>query len=475
MEIPKVIKKMVSVIQQAGGKSFLVGGAVVDAIQGRTPKDWDLEIHGLNHADLFNCLGEFDPVTVGKSFGVIKLRAGGLDVDVSIPRRDNNADLDSLEFVADMSPEEAGRRRDFTINSMFFDLETHKVIDPFNGMADLQAGILRATDPETFVEDPLRALRAMQLLPRKAKVVDPATVELIRGMVGEFDALPGERVFVEFEKLLLKAEKPSIGLEFLKTCGWLRHFPELEQFTAWSGWEEAENRQFKDSAPHFETDGCPQNPDWHPEGDVWIHNNMVLDAAAQVRHMVPEDWRLAFMFAALLHDVAKPITTVLPVCTARGHEPAGGPLACQFLDRMTNQKKLITRVEALVMNHLQPFQLAGKAKPAAWRRLHRKVGRLDVLGWLSRADWAGRGGRDPLTPSENGKKVAHSASFECFRFFDELGTDDITPTLQGRDLIAAGHKPGRNFGAALNAALEAQIDDPTLARSSLLRVAVGCL
>ena len=456
MNIPKSIQKVIDRINGAGGRALLVGGAVVDIIQGRDPKDWDLEVHGLELCALEDALAEFAPCEVGRSFGIFKVRVEGFDVDLSIPRRDNRTGSGHKGFTVEcdptLTPKEAARRRDFTINSLFLDLETGDIVDPFGGLADLEAGILRATDPAKFVEDPLRALRAVQLLARKAQPVDPATVELIRGKVGEFDTLPRERVFEEWSKLLLKAEKPSIGLEFLRECGWLVHFPELEALI-----------------------DCPQNPEWHPEGDVWIHNCLVVDAAAQVRHEIPEDWRLAFMLGALLHDVGKPSTTVLPVCTAHGHDAKGVPIARAFLDRITNQTELISRVEALVLNHLRPFQLVGKAKPAAWKRLHRKVGRLDVLGWLSRADWAGRGGRDPLTPAENGVTVEHPASEACFSFFNELGDEPIKPVILGRHLIAEGHKPGRAFAPALAAAFEAQLDNPEWGQDELLKVAVGSI
>ena len=353
-----------------------------------------------------------------------------------------------------MTPKEAARRRDFTINSLFLDLETGEIMDPFGGLADLEAGILRATDPDTFVEDDLRPWRAMQLLARKAKTVAPETLELIRSHDWDFDDLPPERKKEELDKLLLKSEKPSIGLEYLRESGLIDQpdFKELESMI-----------------------DCPQNPEWHPEGDVWIHNCFVVDAAARVRHMIPEEWRLAFMYGALLHDVGKPSTTVLPICTAHGHDAKGVPIALEFMGRLTNEKQLTDRVAALVLNHLRPYQLTGKAKPSAWKRLHRKVERLDVLGWLSRADWAGRGNRDPLTPSENGVTVEHPPSAACFEFFAELGNEPIKPVILGRHLIAEGHKPGRAFAPALAAAFEAQLDNPEWGQAELLRVAVAAI
>jgi tRNA nucleotidyltransferase (CCA-adding enzyme) len=305
--------------------------------------------------------------------------------------------------------------------------------------------------------------------------VDPATLELIRGMVWEFPNIAKERVFEEISKLLLKAEKPSVGLEFLLDSGWLRWFPELNEMAAWSGWDLEENAKFHGTAPEFLTSGCPQNPDWHPEGDVWIHNGMVVDAAARVRHRIDEEWRLAFMLGALLHDIAKPITTELPVCTAHGHDSKGEELAETFLGRLTNERKLIDRVVSLVANHLRPFQLLnGEAKPAAWKRLHKRaLNRLDVLGWMSRADWAGRPNRDPLHATENGKVVEHKASAQCWDWHEELGIDPVVPVLMGRHLIAAGFRPGPGFKVMLDAAFEAQLEDEGLGLEELLEVATA--
>lgn len=467
-------------VASAGGKCLLVGGAVVDAILGRDPKDWDIEVHGLSSAKLEAAISPFAPKACGKSFGIFKLDAsklGGVDVDVSIPRTENSVGVGHKDFEVSfdpfMTPRDAAERRDFTINAMFMDLDTGDIVDPFGGLADLEAGVLRMTSPEKFKEDPVRALRAVQLVARKAKTVDPDTQEAIMSMADSFDSLAKERVFAEWEKLLLKSDKPSVGLNFLRDCGWLQHFPELEQFAFWDGWELDENKAFKDTAPNFMTSGCPQNMEWHPEGDVWVHNNMVVDAAAKVRHMVDEEWRLAFMMGAMLHDVAKPITTVLPRCTAHGHDVKGEALTRSFMERITNNKKLTERVVALVCNHLQPFMLtSGAAKPAAWKRLHKKLhGRLDILGWMSRSDWAGRPNRDPLHATENGKVVDHPASVLCWKWHEELGVEEIKPILLGRHLIKAGHKPGPMFKGALGAAFEKQLDCPDMGIEELLEVA----
>ncbi len=174
IQIPQQIRQIVSRVEQAGGSARLVGGAVIDALHNRQPKDWDIEVFEISFDRLVEIFKDKGANLVGAQFGVIKLSAkecGGLDVDINVPRRDNHfgkghADL-LTEFDPSMTVAEAARRRDFTINAMAFDLSSGEIIDPFGGRADLAAGILRATDPELFVQDPLRALRAMQLLARK--------------------------------------------------------------------------------------------------------------------------------------------------------------------------------------------------------------------------------------------------------------------------------------------------------------------
>tara|TARA_R110002020_G_scaffold39950_3_gene118170 strand:+ start:882 stop:2447 length:1566 start_codon:yes stop_codon:yes gene_type:complete len=480
-KIPEAVHKVGKLITDQGGTWFLVGGACVDALLANTPKDWDIEVHGLSFPEVAYALSTLSPHPVGKSFGIFKLDhrlVDGLEIDVSIPRRENTIGKGHKDFEVsfhpNMTPKDAAERRDFTINSMFYNPLTETILDPFGGLKDLQNGVLRMTSKEKFIEDPLRGLRAMQLLARKAKTVDPETMKVIREMSDQFSTIAKERVFEEFSKLLLKADKPSIGLNFLLESNWLRHFPELYQFAFWDGWKEKENAVFKDTAPEFMTSGCPQNPEWHPEGDVWIHNNMVVDAAAKVRHMVEEDLQLTFMFGALLHDLGKVVTTLLPQCTAHAHDCKGKELTETFMARITTEKKLTKQVIALVVNHLQPFMLtSGEAKSSAWKRLHKKVFyRLDILGWLSRSDWAGRPNRNPLVPCENGIEMDHPASALCWKWQRTLGQKPIEPIIMGRDLIAVGIEPGRCMGIILKHTFETQIDNPHLTKSELLEIAL---
>lgn len=423
-------RRFFNAVSNMGGISFLVGGAVIDLLEGRTPKDLDFEIFGLSFKTIERqlLLMELPVSTVGQSFGVIKTVMDGEDIDLSLPRTENKIGVGHTGFDVFPDPtldvETAARRRDLTINAISVNVLTGEIVDPFNGREDLANGVLRATDPETFVQDPLRVLRIMQLLPRKGRVVAPETVELCRKMVNTFHELPKERVFTEWEKLLLKADRPSMGLEFLRDCGWLAHFPELSDLI-----------------------GCEQNPEWHPEGDVWTHTCMVLDNAAQLRDQLPEEDRLTFMLAALLHDVGKPSTTT-PDLSAHGHDAAGVPLAVSFLERMTNNSRLMQDVPNLVGLHMRPGQLtSSNAGDGAWKRLSRKVD-MNVLGFLSKADSAGRTGRNVMTD-------VHRPSELCFEWAQ---WEEFEPILKGRDLLALGLTPGPVFGEILNFAFELQMD-----------------
>lgn len=436
------VEKIASLVNSAGGRAFLVGGAVIDRLCGRDPKDFDIEVHGLSLPRLKFLLEDngFAPKAVGESFGVLKLG----DIDLSIPRRENRIGAGHRDFKIEldehMTPVEAARRRDLTINSMFLDLHTGEIVDPFGGQEDLEAGILRATDPETFTEDPLRVLRVMQILPRKGKTVTSGTIELCASLADEFSSLPKERVFEEFKKLLLEADKPSMGLRFLQKCSWLVHFPELNNLV-----------------------DCPQDPVHHPEGDAWEHTLRVVDNAATVREWVDPEWRLSFMFGTLLHDVGKPVTTDPETLTAHGHDSEGEPIAEAFMRRLTNETVLIQRVCAIVRHHMQPrFLSKGGAKASSWRKLHNKC-RLDVLGWMSRCDRASTGRVD--------LGGDHDLSLRCWAHFVEIGScERIPPKLMGRHLIAAGMTPGPEFGRLLAHAYAAQLEDDSLEVEDLLKI-----
>jgi tRNA nucleotidyltransferase (CCA-adding enzyme) len=230
-DIPNRVLVLAKAFRDAGGRAWLVGGWVRDLLLGTPSKDFDLEVHGLEPDAVEAILERRGRVNkVGRSFGVYKLRIGDQDVDVSIPRKDSKVGPGHKGIHAEGDPhlgiEQALLRRDLTINAIAYDPLDGTFADPYGGRRDLEAKMLRAVDGATFAEDPLRALRVLQFAARLGFEVDPALAELVRTI--PLDSLPPERVWLELEKLLLKARRPSKGLALGRSLGVLpRVLPEV--------------------------------------------------------------------------------------------------------------------------------------------------------------------------------------------------------------------------------------------------------
>lgn len=227
---PPVVEAVAAACAQAGGRCFLVGGSVRDHLMDLPVKDWDIEVYGLPTDELEAALRTVGRVnTVGKAFSVFKLMKHGVELDISIPRRDNKKGPGhrGIEATGDptMTPAEAARRRDLTVNAIMLDLHSREIVDPAGGRADIEAKRLAPVDETTFLEDPLRALRAAQFVARLAFDATPELEALCRAAA--LDELPAERVQGEWAKLLLKAEAPSLGMAFARRTDVLaRVFPE---------------------------------------------------------------------------------------------------------------------------------------------------------------------------------------------------------------------------------------------------------
>jgi len=417
-------------VAAAGGRALLVGGSVRDALVGLPAKDLDLEVYGLGPERLRALLAEEYAIDlVGESFGVLKIRH--LAIDVAIPRRESKRGLGHRGFEIHSDPtlaiEQAAARRDFTINAIAWDPLRDELLDPAGGRRDLEAGLLRHVS-DRFAEDPLRVLRGMQLAARFRLRVAEETVALCRTI--EPEGLARERVFDEWKKLILLGERISLGLEFLRACGWVGYYPELAALI-----------------------GCPQEPQWHPEGDVWNHILHVMDAFATER--VGEEWEdLVVGFACLCHDLGKPQTTKFEGerVRSKGHDREGEAPTRSLLGRLTNQERLIEEVVPLVREHIMPISLykAG-AGPAAIRRLARRVGRIDRLVRVGRADHRGR----PPLPFDG-----YPAGAWLLARARELAVVDAAPRpiVMGRHLIELGLEPGRHFKELLEECFEAQLE-----------------
>src|SRR3990167_6087210 len=427
-----LINKIVKEIDSAGGASYLVGGAVRDLFLDIPTKDIDIEVHGINLDKLSDLLGKFGPVDlVGKSFGVLKLH--GLDVDLSVPRRDSSGRKPKVEFDPNMSIEEAFKRRDLTINSMGINLITEELVDPFNGLEDLKNKILCATDPEFFVEDPLRFYRVMQFISRFELTQDQELDEICKKI--DISKVSRERIESEFEKLLLKSARPSLGIRWLEKIGRLKEvLPEL-----------------------YDTVGVEQNPEYHPEGDVFEHSMQTLDEAAKlVRNK--EDV-LILLYAALCHDLGKPGTTKFENEKIRsiGHDRAGVDKTKFMLKRITHNKDLITTVSLLVKYHMSPLLFVKmNAGLAAYKRLANKLSpytNLKMLTLLSIADKMGRVGDSlhEFNPDEINKFIKKAEEANVYEGIEK-------PVLLGKDLLDVV-EPGPKLGEMVKEAYKIQIDE----------------
>ena len=466
----ETVRAIASATQSAGGRAFLVGGFVREAIrrilagQDGLPgeREFDLEIYGLNPDRLAALLRRFGSVNlVGESFAVYKVSprptAGNTDVeiDVSLPRRDQRTGRGHRGFAVEGDPqlpvEEAARRRDFTVNALLLDPLTGEVLDPWGGLADLRRGVLRAVDPETFAEDSLRVLRAMQFAARLGFDIDDGTVALCRSL--PLDDLPGERIWGEIEKLLLKADRPSVGFDWGLKLGVIEKiFPELHACV-----------------------GCRQEKEWHPEGDVWVHTLLALDVARREARGLPYAKEAAVMLAVLCHDFGKPSTTAFVDGRIRSleHEEAGLAPTESFLDRLKvhtlDGYDVRGQVLALVGSHLSPshlFKNRDNVGDGAFRRLARRL-EPELLYRVSRADCLGR--------------APGVFSTDAQEWFIErvraLGVEEKPPQpiLMGRHLLEIGLRPGPEIGRITRAVYEMQLDGRVTDLDSALAAARGML
>jgi tRNA nucleotidyltransferase (CCA-adding enzyme) len=441
--LPEKILRLARAVGEAGGRALLVGGCVRDRLLGRAVKDWDVEVYGVEPAALRELLGRFGRVNVvGEAFTVYKL---GLDLDVSLPRRERKAGRGHRAFFIEgdpsMSYEEAARRRDFTVNAVLEDPLTGDIIDPFGGRADMDAKLLRAVSPETFVEDSLRVLRAAQFAARFRFEVEEKTIELCRSI--DLTDLPAERVWGELEKILLAAAEPSVGLRWLDRLNVTPQlFPEIDALK-----------------------GVPQEEEWHPEGDVFVHTLLACDRARELVDDLDYPRRVTVMLAALCHDLGKPSTTefVEGRTRSRGHDEAGVEPTLALLDRL----KLFTldgydvraQAVALVREHLKPGEFYRKREEVtdgAFRRLARRC-ELELLYRVAKADSLGRNA--PWVPAEKWFDAEAQEWFIERARALSIQHRPPEPVLLGRHLLEMGLKPSPLVGEIQRAVYELQLDN----------------
>jgi tRNA nucleotidyltransferase (CCA-adding enzyme) len=403
-------------------------------------KDFDVEVFGLDYEQLIAALTRWGkPDLVGRSFGVVKLStSSGFSYDFTLPRKDSKVAAGhkgfDVEFAPAISLPDAAARRDFTINSIMYDPRTGEVLDFFGGLADLKARILRHTSP-AFTEDPLRVLRGMQFAGRFELRPAPETVALSRSMKGSYPELASERVREEWLKWAQRSRLPSAGLRFLAETEWIDHFPEIKALM-----------------------DTPQEPEWHPEGDVFTHTCHACDALARLTPWQDADAesKAVYMLAVLAHDFGKPSTTHRAVKDGRerivspGHEEAGVELTRAFLARIRAPLVFEQRIIPLVRNHLIHLQTVSDR---AIRRLAKRLEPESIEGLclVMTADSMGRPPRSPVVPES--VKILLALAHEL-----EVRQKPPTPILLGRHLLPLGITPGKQLGAILDKAYDAQLE-----------------
>ncbi|MDE3156065.1 MAG: CCA tRNA nucleotidyltransferase [Acidobacteriota bacterium] len=426
-------RAVATAVRDAGGRALIVGGWVRDRLLGHPSKDIDLEVYGIPADRLRPLLDTFGRVeAVGESFRVYKV-AG---LDVALPRRESKTGRGHRGFDVQGDPsmtiEEAARRRDFTINAIAWDPLTGDYLDPWHGRDDLDRRLLRVVDPVTFGDDSLRVLRALQFAARFAFALDEETRAICRRV--PLNDLPAERIWGEMEKLL-GARRPSIGFALALDLDVVeRLFPELAPLV-----------------------GCQQEPEWHPEGDVWVHTLMVIDQARTRVDDLDRPQAMAIMLGAVCHDLGKPATTAFIDGRIRSpnHEEAGVEPTHRFLDRLNLQSldgyDVRRQVVGLVANHLKPgmwYKVRDEVGDGAFRRLAQKVD-LELLARLAKSDCLGRTGTFDCTAMDWFLERARALG---------VSHRPPAPLLLGRHLLALGLTPGPAVGRILKAVYERQLD-----------------
>lgn len=455
------VLRLCQAVRKAGGRAMLVGGSVRDHLLGIESKDFDIEVYSLDPSRLRTVLERIGNVNkVGEHFSVYKLvsHQAGLsrknedlideqslsdqtaqqerfEIDVSIPRRESKSGRGHRGFVIEgdpeMKPEEAARRRDFTINAILYDPLTDTTLDPYRGREDLSRRILRAVSADTFIEDSLRVLRAVQLAARFEMTIEPATAELCRTI--DLSDLPCERIWGEIEKLLTLAERPSIGLDAALELGVLDQlFPEIRTLI-----------------------GHQAEADARAGEDAFNHTKHTLDEAAKLAADLPKAKRVAIMLASLCHNLNESIAsdTINGRLAPRDQTKPAVEQTLSILQKLGLHSiggyDVRSQVLALVREHRKPKEFYGCIETTTdgdFRRLAQRI-EMDLLYRLSTA----------CARASAATTVAEEWFIERARL---LGVEHgpPPPLLMGRHLIEAGFEPGPQMGKLLRSVYELQLD-----------------
>lgn len=411
-------EKLARLAAEKGGRAYYVGGCVRDSLIGIESGDVDVEVHGVSKEELEGIIDSLGTrLEYGKSFGIYSIAHSSLDI--AMPRREratgNGHRSFDIEVDAYLGEKNAAARRDFTANALMQDVLTGGILDFFGGADDIRNKKLRHISDKTFVEDPLRVFRAAQFASRFGFEVSDETILLCQTI--NVETLSSERVYLELEKALTKAPKPSVFFEVLRKMNKLSpFFAELEALI-----------------------GVKQNPKYHTEGDAYTHTMMVLDAAASFRDKVNN--KAAFMLAAMCHDLGKAVSTESQSGNyhAYGHEEQSVLLADSLLHRLTNEKALIKYVKNLTALHMKPNALAGAgASVKSTNKMFDEAADPEALIYLGLSDGIGK---KPASPSNE--------EF-LFKRLDTFREMMARPFVSGNDLLSNGIAPSDSFSEILS-------------------------
>lgn len=423
---------IVTALHEAGFQALFAGGCVRDMLLGRTPKDFDIATNAMPD-EVENLFPRTK--TVGKSFGVMLVRQGDLDFEVATFRKDlDYEDGRRPSMVEYSTAEEDARRRDFTINGMFYDPLTEKVIDLVDGAKDLREKRLRTIgDPhERFSEDYLRMLRAVRLASVLSFEIEKHTAEAIAGLADKLNDISNERVEQEFTRMLLESPQAGNGVRILRELGLLAVIlPEIDVMA-----------------------GQEQPPEFHPEGDVFQHTVCMLNAMKNPSRPLA--------YAVLLHDVGKPPTASVDKSDSEAgrirfnnHAKVGADMAAQIMKRLRLPKNDIEVVARCVHDHMR-FMDVQHMRSSTLRRwiaeptflIELELHRLDCICSHGKLD--------------NYERLTD--------FMQKLSDEPVLPKswVDGHDVMALGVEPGPEVGRWLNRAFERQLEGLAADREELL-------
>jgi poly(A) polymerase len=412
-------REIVHALRRHGHSAYLVGGCVRDLLLGKEPEDYDVATSAT--PDQVQSYFE-QTYPVGAQFGVILVEIGNKDfVEVATFRSDvsysDGRHPDAVRYTD--SPQEDVQRRDFTINGLLLDPENNQVLDYVGGQMDLAGGIVRAigTPARRFEEDKLRMLRAVRFAARFGYEIENATFAAIEELAGEIKQVSRERVRDEVLKMLTEGHARR-AFELLDETGLLACIlPEIKRMQ-----------------------GVAQPPQFHPEGDVWIHTLMLLE-------QLPAGASPTLALGALLHDVGKPATFRQAPDRIRfdGHVEVGEKVAADILHRLRLSNDESAQVLALVANHMR-FADVTKMKDSTLKRFFR-LPRFEEHLELHRMDCTASHGKFDLYDFTR-RKLAQTPPQEI----------RPEPLVTGNDLIAAGYEPGPRFKDILEAVEDAQLE-----------------